>query len=154
MHIVEIQYLVDYSTNLKATAMHDLATIYGKVRNTIQSRTKNFFDGAGNTRTYPNPPKMSDLEVISLAITAECIEVTSENLLWYKLEKDYPDLFPQLIHRASFNRRKKSLREALLHCTEMLAAPMIDDQEAFLIDSIPIPTEDEARARDGAYDVR
>ncbi len=120
--------------------MHDLATIYGKVRNTIQSRTKNFFDGTGNTRAYPNPPKMYDLDVIILAITAECIEVTSENLLWHKLEKDYPDLFPQLIHCASFNRRKKSLREALLHCTEMLAAPIIDDQEAFLIDSISIPT--------------
>ncbi|MCO6486396.1 MAG: IS982 family transposase [Saprospiraceae bacterium] len=140
MHILDIQYLVDYSTNLEDTSMHDLATIYGKVRDTIQSRAENFFDGVGNTRAYPNPPKMSDLEVISLAIAAECIEVISENLLWYKLEKDYPDLFPQLIHRASFNRRKKSLREALLYCTELLAAPMIDDQEAFLIDSIPIPT--------------
>lgn len=140
MHIIEFQYLVDYSTNLKDTSMHDLATIYGKVRNTIQSRVENFFDGAGNTRTYPNPPKMSDLDGISLAIAAECIEVTSENLLWYKLKKDYLELFPNLIHRASFNRRKKSLRETLLYCTEKLAAPMIDDQEAFLIDSIPIPT--------------
>ncbi len=120
--------------------MHDLATLYGKVRNTIQTRTDNFFDQTGNTRPYPNPPKMSDLDEISRAIAAECVEVTSENLLWYKLKKDYLDLFPQLIHSASYNRRKKSLREALLYCTEKLAAPRIDARHAFLIDSIPIPT--------------
>ncbi len=130
MQIVEFLYLVDYSTNLKDASILDLATIYGKVRYAIQSRTENFLDGAGNTRPYPNPSKISDLNVISLAIAAECIEVTSENLLWYKLEKDYPDLFPQPIHRASINRRKKSSRNTSLHYTEMLDAPMVDDQEA------------------------
>jgi len=140
MHLIDCQYFKDYSNHLKSTDMHDLKTIYTKVRRTIMSLAKDYFDRYGNTRLYSNPPVMSDLDIISLTITAECLQITSECLLWAKLEKDYPRLFPQLIHRASYNRRKKALREALLVCTERLAEPMIDDDESFIIDSIPIPT--------------
>ncbi len=140
MHLFDIQYLKDYSNHLKGTDMHDLESIYTKVCITIKSLAKDYFDDFGNTRAYPNPPVMSDMEVISLAIAAECVQITSENLLWAKIKKDYPNLFPKLSHRASFNRRKKALRDALLYCTEVLASPLIDDQETFLIDSVPIPT--------------
>src|SRR5690606_1099411 len=89
---------------------------------------------------YPNPPVMSDLEIVSLAITAECLGITSENLLWSKIKKDYPELFPNLVHRATFNRRRKSLRGLILQCTEVLANCLVEDDEPFIIDSIPIPT--------------
>lgn len=119
--------------------MHDLPAIYAKVFETLRTLTEDYFDKDGNTRTYPHPPKMSDLEVISLTIAAESVQITSENLLWSKLIKDYPGLFPELIHRVSYNRRKKTLREAFLHSMEVFAKPLISDSELFVIDSIPVP---------------
>lgn len=60
--------------------MHDLRAIYTKVYNTLKSVAKCFVHGQ-NHRFYPNPPKMSDLQIVSLAIAAECKEITSENRL-------------------------------------------------------------------------
>lgn len=140
MHIIEIQYLKDYSSNSKYTAMHDLTTIYKKVFNTLQSVAKECFVDGENSRFYPNPPRMSDLQIVSLAITAECAEITSENLLWIKIRKDYPGLFPYLVHRATFNRRRKKLRDLILHCAEILGSTITKPDESFVIDSMPIPT--------------
>ena len=140
MHLIEIQYLIRITINLKGTDMHDLKSIYEKVFKTLKSTAKDYFVYGENYRYYPNPPLMSDLAIVSLVITAESLQITSENLLWSKIQKDYPDMFPNLIHRASFNRRRKALRELLLLCTERLAEPMIDPNESFIIDSIPLPT--------------
>ena len=120
--------------------MHDLKTIYLKVFKTLKSVAKDYLVYGENHRFYPNPPRMSDLAIVSLVITAESLQITSENLLWAKINKDYPQMFPRLIHRASFNRRRKALRELLLRCAECLAEPMIDRNESFIIDSIPLPT--------------
>ena len=120
--------------------MHDLKSIYTKVFKTLKTLAKDYFDIHGNHRSYPNSPVMSDLEVISLTLAAESLQISSENLLWIKLNKDYPNLFERLIHRTSYNRRKKSLRNLFLVCTELLAQPIVQDDESFLIDSIPIPT--------------
>lgn len=140
MHLFENQYFKNYSNHSKSTDMHDLKTIYTKVFKTLKSIAKDCFVYGENHRFYPNQPQMSDLAIVSLVITAESLQITSERLLWAKIQKDYPRMFPNLIHRASFNRRRKALRELFLCCTERLAAPMIDPNESFIIDSIPLPT--------------
>ena len=139
MHVIEIQYLKDYFKNSKNTAMHDLKTIYTKVHKVLKHVAKEYFVFDENHRFYPNPPLMSDLQIVSLAITAECAQITSENLLWSKIEKDYPKMFQHLVHRTTFNRRRKVLRELIVLCTEKLAVMMADSDESFIIDSIPIP---------------
>ena len=53
---------------------------------------------------------MSDLEIITLSITSECLGIDSENLLWCKIKKDYSKYFPNLIHRTRYNARRKTLR--------------------------------------------
>jgi hypothetical protein len=140
VHIIDIQYLEDYSNNSKNTAMHDLRAIYNKVYNTLKSVAKECFVHGQNHRFYPNPPKMSDLQIVSLAIAAECTEITSENLLWSKIKKDYPDMFPCLVHRATFNRRRKMLRDITLQCAELLGSVLTKPDESFVIDSMPVPT--------------
>jgi len=140
MHLIDNQYLKRITTNQKDTDMHDLKTIYTKVFRTVKSVAKEYFVHGENHRFYPNPPRMSDLSIISLAITAECLQITSENLLWSKIKKDYPNLFPALVHRTTFNRRRKSLRNLILQCTEKMACLMVKEDEVFIIDSIPIPT--------------
>jgi len=83
---------------------------------------------------------MTDIQIVSLAITAECVGISSENLLWSKIRKDYPDLFPYLVNRVTFNLRQKSLRELILQCAELMGAEFTKPGESFVIDSIPIPT--------------
>jgi len=68
--------------------MHDLTAIYRKVEKVLKMYTKEYFEYGWNIQFYPNKPKMTDLEVIALSITAECLQIDSENLLWSKIKKD------------------------------------------------------------------
>lgn len=139
MHIVDFQYLEEITTNLKDTRMHDLASIYRKVRKTVKRSLKQYLVDGGNLRFYPNPPKMNDIEVISLAITAECLGIDSENLLFSKLKKDYKKMFPNLGHRTKYNIRRKNLQEWILLCADIWGEDMDQGEDTFIIDSIPVP---------------
>jgi hypothetical protein len=83
---------------------------------------------------------MSDLEIVALAITSECVQVDSENLLWSKLLKDYPSLFIELPHRTTFNRRKRFLTEVINYCNNLLsdAIYIVHPDTTLIIDSMPI----------------
>lgn len=61
--------------------MHDLKAIYNKVKEILIPLTKEYFLFDQNIQFYPNPPKMTDLEIIALSITSECVQIDSENLL-------------------------------------------------------------------------
>lgn len=142
MHLIENQYFNVITTKHKNTIMHDLKAIYTKVRTSILATAKHCFVYGENHRFYPNPPKMSDLEVISLAITAECLEIDSENLLWAKLKKDYADLFPTLSSRTRYNIRRKQLSSLIQDCLDSMA-DFVDAEcpsATLIVDSIPIPT--------------
>ena len=95
MQLFNNQYLKEITTNQKATDMHDLYSIYKKVRKTLKAALKQNLVGDGNLIFYSNKPKMSDLEILSLSITSECLGIDSENLLWSKIQKDYSDKLPQ-----------------------------------------------------------
>jgi hypothetical protein len=88
---------------------------------------------------YPNQPKMSDLEIISLSITSECLGIDSENLLFSKIKKDYKRYFPNLIHRTRYNSRRKSLRDWILFCASKWGEELTKSESTFIVDSIPIP---------------
>jgi len=51
-------------------------------------------------------PRFSDLEIISLNLTAESIGIDRENYLFSKLE-EYKSYIPNLISRRQFNDRRK-----------------------------------------------
>lgn len=120
--------------------MHDLSSIYKKVKQIIKQQGKEYFVYGDNSKFYPNKPILSDVEIISLAITAEAAQIDSENLLWSKLKTDYPNLFKKLPHRTRFNARRKKLRDLTLSIMNLIS-DCIDDQSKYLIiDSMPIPT--------------
>lgn len=122
--------------------MHDLKAIYNKVEDTLKVHAKQYFGNDWNTQFYPNPPKMSDLEVIAISITAECVQIDSENLLWSKLQKDYPDLLSYLPHRTKFNKRRKRLVSTISACLRLYSDLICerDDSNVLIVDSMPIPT--------------
>ena len=85
---------------------------------------------------------MTGLEVIALSITAECVHIDFENILWSKLQKDYTTLFKQLPHRTKFNKRRKRLTETMNHCLNKLSDILSEElgTDTLIIDSMPIPT--------------
>lgn len=93
------------------------------------------------------PPTLSDSEVITIALVGELLGMDSEKA-WYGLvRKNYRALFPQLLERSRFNRRRRDLwavinliRGALL---PQLGVPF---EPYRLIDSVPIPVCHYARA--------
>ena len=121
--------------------MHDLKAIYDKIFDYMNFYAKEYFEFDGNAKFYPRQPKMTDMEVISLSLAADCLEINSENLLWSKITKDYPNMFPRLIHRTKYNLRRKKLYPVLSQVLNKFAQILEDNigDEILIIDSMPLP---------------
>lgn len=139
MQLIDIQYFKEITTNLKNTIMHDLGRIYKKVRKHVRLSLKHYLVEGQNLRHYSNPPRMSDVDIISLAIAAESLGIDSENLLWSKLKSDYKKLFPKLIHRTRYNCRKKRMSNWIMKCAELWRNRIPRKSEVCIIDSMPVP---------------
>lgn len=82
---------------------------------------------------------MSDLEVISLSITAEVLGIGSESLLFSILKTEYLSKFPHLIQRTNYNRRRRKLQPYISQVAQRVGQ-LIDPQPAlYILDSIPLP---------------
>ena len=119
--------------------MHDLPAMYARILDIVASSAEACFRPDGNTRAYPKPPKLTDLEVIALASTAESLEVDSENLLWAKL-RDYPDFLPHRCGRQAFNRRRRRLRRQIDLVNATIADWLDPETESLVVDSMPLET--------------
>lgn len=110
---------------------------------------KEFFDSetdsSGNFQHYPRKPALSDVQVVALSCTMEALSVDSENLFWSKLKTDYATLFPHLICRTRFNRRRRRLQPFIEQVQAKVAACLEQESEAMVVDSIPIPVVKLAR---------
>lgn len=143
MHLAEKVYITHYNILVEYSAMHDLRTSYKKCMKLLRMSCQKLFeyDGKTNTRKYTNKPILSDIEVVCLAITAEALQIDSENLLWSKLKTDYPDLFQVLPHRTRYNARKKYLRNIIAEISNIVSDLICDNTEQtdlLVIDSMPI----------------
>lgn len=119
--------------------MHNLSSNFRLFLDITKSVFKSSIRADGNFKFYPRQPKMSDCQIIALSITAESIGIDSENYLFGKLKKDYIADFPNLIDRCNFNRRRKQLAPYLRQLNKCLADSMNEDENTFIIDSIPVP---------------
>ena len=79
-------------------------------------------------------PSMSDLEVISLSLTAEYIGVDSENDLFRKL----PACLYRKIERTVYNRRKRRLMPYQNAIRLKLAESFNESEDVFIVDSMPL----------------
>ena len=127
--------------------MHNLKTNFDK----FFGITKSFFAPRINTfdnfMDYPRKPKMSDCQIIALVLTAESIGIDSENYLFGKLKSDHAEDFPNLIDRSNFNRRRKRLYPLLADLNKGLADILNEGENAYLVDSIPVPVCQIAREK-------
>lgn len=79
-------------------------------------------------------PKMKDLELISLALTAEYMGIDSENHLFRQL----PDFLEEKIERSVYNRRKRRLSFKINEIRLKLARSFNEFEKLFIVDSMPV----------------
>ena len=79
-------------------------------------------------------PKMSDLEVLSLSLTAEYMGIDSENHLFRNL----PGFFTDKIERSVYNRRRRKLAVYTDQIRMKLAETFNEFEDCFVIDSMPL----------------
>jgi|SRR5690606_9488254 len=79
-------------------------------------------------------PEMSDLEVISLSLTAEYMGIDSENDLFRKL----PSCLGNKIDRTVYNRRKRRLMPYQNSIRMKLAELFNESEDVFIVDSMPL----------------
>src|SRR6476620_68371 len=106
--------------------MHNIKTNFGRFYRICKAFFEDEADSSGNLQHYPRSPKMTDLQVISLACTMEALGIDSANLLWSKIKTDYPTLFPGLICRTRFNRRRRRLQPYIMQVQDKVSSRLED----------------------------
>lgn len=127
--------------------MHNIKTNFKRFFGLCKTFLKDEVDVRGNIQFYPKSPVMNDLEVIALSCTMEALGIDSENLLWSKIKKDYSDMFPQLICRTRFNRRRRRLQAHIVKVQHKVSSLLENESDAMVVDSVPIPIVRLARER-------
>jgi hypothetical protein len=119
--------------------MHNLNTNFKKFYRICKEVFKNKVNDHNNFRTYPKKPKMNDLKIISLSCCMEGLGIDSENLLWSKLQSDYKNEFPDLIHRTRFNRRRRRLQDRISEIQSYVSNTLGSSSKSMIVDSLPLP---------------
>ncbi len=84
----------------------------------------------------PGPKtKFSDLEVIALACTAECMGYDSENYFFSHLN---PSDFPGLLSRRQFNDRRKMAKDKFEEVRKLVLSKMKTEKKVCIVDSMPL----------------
>ena len=95
--------------------------------------------------------RFSDSEVITLSLMQEALSNDSETSFHRLVEKNYRALFPQLLERSRYHRRRKALSGVQLHLLRQLMEALKTLAAWFVVDSAPIETVAFARSRSGRY---
>src|SRR5690606_32984969 len=109
--------------------MSNLECSYIKILSVLQQLIKQ-----SNFLNQIRVPKLSDIEVIALVLTAEYLNIDSERELFRRLPAS---LFDQ-IERSVYNRRKRQLFFYIESLRQQMADQMTHGEDHFLIDSMPL----------------
>lgn len=115
--------------------MHNLKDNFDKILEVIKSIGKEILDEKGNFFKRSRLPKLSDVELISLNLTAEYMGIDSENNLFIRLKSVD---FPNLIDRSGYNRRRRNLYIYIEQIRQLLAHQFNKFEDIFVVDSMPL----------------
>jgi hypothetical protein len=127
--------------------MHNIRTNFRKIYGICKELFDKEVDRDNNFQFYPVKPKMNDLEIVSLSCCMEALSIDLENLLWSKLKTDYASLFPNLIDRSRFNRRRRRLSGLIIRVQDHVSHRLENLSQIMVIDSIPVPVVKMAREK-------
>jgi hypothetical protein len=118
--------------------MHNIKNIFDKFHKIIFTILKDQVNEQGNFNKPGAKPKFSDIEIITLSLVSECLSIDSENYLFGKLKTEYRGEFPNLIDRSQYNLRRRKLLHKIEITREMMASKLINKENIFIIDSMPV----------------
>jgi hypothetical protein len=118
--------------------MHNIKTNFDKILGVIKDIIGAEINEKGNYLRRGTRPRFSDVEVIALSLTAECLSIDSENYLFSKLNKEYLSEFENIISRRQYNDRRKLLFEQTERVRKLMAERLNSQADVFAIDSMPL----------------
>ena len=110
--------------------MHNFQVNYDKILTVLQSKIS-FSSGILQKRR----PKLSDIELVAIELTAQYMSIDSEHQL-FRLLKSIK--FKSLVHRSVYNRRKRKLAPFLEQIRVRLSEHFNSSEDIFIIDSMPL----------------
>lgn len=121
---------INKSQNFKITnTMSNLESSYIKILSVLQ-----LLNPKSNFLNQIRTPKLSDIEVIALILTAEYLNIDSERELFRRL----PKRLSECIERSVYHRRKKRLFFYIESLREQMAEQMTQGENHYIIDSMPL----------------
>jgi hypothetical protein len=127
----------DFVIQKKIFVVHCIKANFDKIMHVLREILGNEFPIDGNLLRPGPKPHFTDMEVLALSITAECMGIDSECYLFAKLE-DYKLVFPRMISRRQYNDRRKALFTWQEYIRNKLACNLNDITEVYAIDSMPL----------------
>ena len=118
--------------------MHNIKTNFDKILGVIKDILGDEINAKGNYLRRGTVPKFSDIQVIALSLTAECLGIDSENYLFSKLNKEYLNEFENMISRRHYNDRRKLLFEKAERVRKIMSERLNKQADVFAIDSMPL----------------
>jgi hypothetical protein len=118
--------------------MHNIKTNFDKILVILKDIIGDEINEKGNYLRRGSVPKFSDIEVIAMSLTAECLSIDSENYLFSKLDTEYADEFENMISRRQYNDRRKLLFDKTEQARKLLSARLNKQADVFAIDSMPL----------------
>lgn len=144
IYCITINYCILVVLNNKIH-MHNIKANFDKFLHLITNQAKDLIIADGNFKFYPNKPKMSDCEILALSLCSEAMSIDSENYFWGKIMSQANE-FPNLIDRSNYNRRRRNLINFHNLLTQKIADELNEDENVFIVDSMPLPVCNIARA--------
>jgi len=118
--------------------VHCIKTNFIKILHVLKDALGDGIPVDGNLKRPGPKPRFTDLEVIALSLTAECLGIDSELYLFHKIESDYKNFFRNMISRRQYNDRRKSLLNWQEELRKKLAYKLNAINNVFAIDSMPL----------------
>ena len=131
-NILKFNILVDKKRQFIILLLHNLKANFDKFIGLTKSYFSDRINEFENFQRYPRIPKMSDCQIIALALTAESIGIDSESYFFGKLKSDYTSDFPNLIDRSNFNRRHKRLYPWIAELNQGLANILNQGEDTYI----------------------
>lgn len=118
--------------------MHNIKTNFDKILDLLKDILRDEINEKGNYRRRGVVPRFSDVEVMALSLTAECLSIDSEHYLFSKIGSEYQYEFENIISRRQYNDRRKLLFEKTEQARKLMAARLNENADVFAIDTMPL----------------
>jgi hypothetical protein len=127
--------------------MRKIENIFEKMLPLVEEAMSMYVDNNCNIPRIGRNPRFSDVKVITLALAAEFLSIDSENRLFDFIKDSTFFSLHGLIERSAFNRRRRQLCQYFNTVLAYFSEQISPDEDAFIIDSLPIEVCRFARAK-------